>query len=83
MYLFIFRIRQDPYWNKLLWYCVDNNSYQGCALPERVEEFVKDYASYEEEIPQHGEENNWDEEPRQTEAPLPVTNEDEWSDGWK
>ncbi|XP_030543378.1 probable RNA helicase SDE3 [Rhodamnia argentea] len=76
-------ITKDPYWNRLLWYCVDNNSYQGCALPERVEESVNDYAGYEEGIPQHGEENNWDEEPRQTEAPLPVTNEDEWSDGWK
>ncbi|XP_030456741.1 probable RNA helicase SDE3 [Syzygium oleosum] len=76
-------ITKDPYWNKLLWYCVDNNSYQGCALPERVEESVEDYAGYEEEIPQQGEENDYYEEPRQTEAPLPVTNEDEWSDGWK
>jgi len=21
----------------MLWYCVDNSSYQGCSLPERVE----------------------------------------------
>lgn len=76
-------ITKDPYWNKLLWYCVDNDAYQGCALPERVKESVEDYASYEEEIPRHGEENDWDEEPHQTETPLPVTNEDEWSDGWK
>ncbi|GMP60699.1 hypothetical protein CsSME_00023453 [Camellia sinensis var. sinensis] len=25
----------DPYWDKLLWHCFDNNSYQGCPLPER------------------------------------------------
>lgn len=62
---------------------MDNNSYQGCALPERVEESVEDYAGYEEEIPQQGEENDYYEEPHQTETPLPVTNEDEWSDGWK
>ncbi|KAI6693271.1 hypothetical protein NL676_020981 [Syzygium grande] len=64
-------ITKDPYWNKLLWYCVDNNSYQGCALPERVEESVEDYAGYEEEIPQQGEENDYYEEPHQTETPLP------------
>ncbi|XVE62877.1 hypothetical protein DITRI_Ditri06bG0155000 [Diplodiscus trichospermus] len=26
---------KDPYWEKLLWHCSENNSYQGCALPER------------------------------------------------
>ncbi|XP_051125299.1 probable RNA helicase SDE3 [Andrographis paniculata] len=26
---------KDPNWNELLWYCVDNNSYKGCFLPER------------------------------------------------
>lgn len=26
---------KDPYWNKLLWHCVDNGSYKGCFLPER------------------------------------------------
>ncbi|CAN1285358.1 Probable RNA helicase SDE3 [Linum perenne] len=30
-------ISKDPYWNQFLWYCVDNNSYQGCPLPERKE----------------------------------------------
>ncbi|KAL5770739.1 hypothetical protein ACOSP7_014893 [Xanthoceras sorbifolium] len=28
---------QDPYWNKLLWYCFDNSSYQGCPAPERTD----------------------------------------------
>ncbi|KAL2469853.1 putative RNA helicase SDE3 [Abeliophyllum distichum] len=28
---------KDPYWNKLLWYCVDNGSYKGSFLPERQE----------------------------------------------
>ncbi|EEF49717.1 ATP-dependent helicase NAM7, putative [Ricinus communis] len=28
-------ISKDPYWEEILWYCVDNNSYQGCSLPER------------------------------------------------
>ncbi|KAG9451958.1 hypothetical protein H6P81_004862 [Aristolochia fimbriata] len=26
-------ITKDPYWDKLLRYCSDNNSYQGCMLP--------------------------------------------------
>ncbi|KAK3042186.1 hypothetical protein RJ639_001306 [Escallonia herrerae] len=30
-------ICQDLYWNKLLWRCVDNNSYKGCFLPNRQE----------------------------------------------
>ncbi|KAI8024589.1 putative RNA helicase SDE3 [Camellia lanceoleosa] len=28
-------VSKDPYWDKLLWHCFDNNSYQGCPLPER------------------------------------------------
>ncbi|KAI5587494.1 hypothetical protein BDE02_05G036400 [Populus trichocarpa] len=28
-------VSQDPYWEKLLWFCADNNSYKGCPLPER------------------------------------------------
>ncbi|KHG04449.1 putative RNA helicase SDE3 -like protein [Gossypium arboreum] len=27
---------KDPYWEKLLWQCHENNSYQGCPPPERV-----------------------------------------------
>lgn len=29
-------ICKDPYWEKLLWHCHENNSYQGCPPPERV-----------------------------------------------
>ncbi|KAK9086893.1 hypothetical protein Syun_029287 [Stephania yunnanensis] len=28
-------ISKDPYWEKILWYCSENNSYQGCPLPEK------------------------------------------------
>ncbi|KAJ7980008.1 P-loop containing nucleoside triphosphate hydrolases superfamily protein [Quillaja saponaria] len=35
---------QGPYWNMLLWHCVDNSSYKICSLPERKELSVKDPA---------------------------------------
>lgn len=41
-------ISKDPHWNQLLWRCVDNDSYQGCILPDR-QEFV-----VEEPMPQNG-----------------------------
>ncbi|CAK7340891.1 unnamed protein product [Dovyalis caffra] len=28
-------VSKDPYWEKLLWFCADNDSYKGCPLPER------------------------------------------------
>lgn len=77
------------YWNKLLWRCADNNSYQGCALPDR-EEFVdedptqKDCLNCDEEnaLPpqgaEWGQESSWQEE-----YSKPAKDEDEWSDGWK
>ncbi|XP_071725459.1 probable RNA helicase SDE3 [Rutidosis leptorrhynchoides] len=30
-------ICKDEHWNKLLWHCVDNDSYKGCFLPEKEE----------------------------------------------
>ncbi|CAO2838452.1 unnamed protein product [Amaranthus hypochondriacus] len=30
-------ICKDRFWARLLWRCVDNNSYEGCSLPERGE----------------------------------------------
>ncbi|KAK9054834.1 hypothetical protein SSX86_025913 [Deinandra increscens subsp. villosa] len=30
-------ICKDDHWNKLLWHCVDNDSYRGCFLPEKEE----------------------------------------------
>ncbi|XP_071936827.1 probable RNA helicase SDE3 isoform X2 [Coffea arabica] len=37
-------ISKDFYWHKLLWYCKDNNSYQGCPLSERELDMVEDLA---------------------------------------
>ncbi|KAF5466114.1 hypothetical protein F2P56_016069 [Juglans regia] len=81
-------ISKDLYWNKLLWRCADNNSYQGCALPDR-EEFVdedpaqKDCLNCDEEnaLPPQGAE--WGQESWQEEYSKPAKDEDEWSDGWK
>lgn len=47
---------QDPYWNKLLWYCVDNGSYKGCFLPERQEFSEKEFG--EEQYPGYEVENH-------------------------
>ncbi|OMO80787.1 putative RNA helicase SDE3 [Corchorus capsularis] len=102
-------IAKDFYWNKLVWRCVDNNSYQGCNLPERQDEGdeevpnEEDCWNYGEEIPagsgwdeniptgsgwNHGEyvpnPTGWDfDDTTQGEIPKPVTDEAEWSDGWK
>ncbi|KAJ6413851.1 hypothetical protein OIU84_006623 [Salix udensis] len=38
-------VSQDPYWEKLLWFCADNNSYKGCPLPERQS------SAFEEPVP--------------------------------
>ncbi|KAM7261719.1 hypothetical protein ACFE04_020796 [Oxalis oulophora] len=35
---------QDPYWDKLLKYCMDNNSYLGCRPPEREDDEEQDLA---------------------------------------
>lgn len=37
---------QDPYWHKLLWHCSENNSYQGCPLPERQYHAQKESEDY-------------------------------------
>ena len=76
----------------LLWRCIDNNSYQGCSPPER-QEFVKDeygsnengenYGNNNEDNHGNDNETGWGEEPLQEEFPKPVTDEAEWSDGWK
>ncbi|KAM7257595.1 hypothetical protein ACFE04_013336 [Oxalis oulophora] len=105
-------IRKDFYWNKLLWRCVDNNSFKGCILPERqdiVDEYPTDqgdqnrypsegYPTYQGDQnpypsvgaehdkdyfePQPSGSGEWDQEPI-PEMPKPVTDEAEWSDGWK
>ncbi|CAH9108721.1 unnamed protein product [Cuscuta epithymum] len=42
-------IRKDPYWNKLLWYCVENGSYNGCFLPVRQESVTHESAGWRNE----------------------------------
>ncbi|KAH7573814.1 hypothetical protein ACOSQ2_007978 [Xanthoceras sorbifolium] len=81
-------VSKDPYWNKLLWYCSDNDSYQGCGLPERQEDFDEDpaqdnFLNYKEEISQPTEQDEWNQESFQPDLPKPVKDEDEWSDGWR
>ncbi|XP_043691441.1 probable RNA helicase SDE3 isoform X2 [Telopea speciosissima] len=75
-------ICKDPYWAKILWHCSDNNSYQGCPLPERQEHPEEYWAG--EDNPQPSDSAAWGDESFQVEeTPQPVTDEAEWSDGWK
>ncbi|EEF45264.1 ATP-dependent helicase NAM7, putative [Ricinus communis] len=83
-------VNKDPHWSKLLWYCADHESYQGCGLPEG-EEYVEEYQiqddganyDYYNGNPQSTEEHGWNQDYCQAETPKPVTDETEWSDGWK
>lgn len=90
---------QDPYWDKLLTYCSDKNSYQGCPLPEKQEQ-VDEKSDMTEllnsigksmteslnfmETKSHEVDENARDIPKQGEdIPKPVFDEAEWSDGWK
>ncbi|KAE8657845.1 putative RNA helicase SDE3 [Hibiscus syriacus] len=78
-------IAKDTYWSQLIWRCVDNNSYQGCALPEKQEVYV-DEVSASEECQIHDESSiadRWGEYTAETENVKTWTDEAEWSDGWK
>uniref|UniRef100_A0A7N1A7T1 RNA helicase n=1 Tax=Kalanchoe fedtschenkoi TaxID=63787 RepID=A0A7N1A7T1_KALFE len=91
-------ICKDTNWNQVLWYCADNNSYQGCPLPERQDleepremdlppssDTNGNWAS-EEGISREdeNEENHTIPDPVQQYNPIPTPiPEDEWSDGWK
>lgn len=119
-------ISKDEYWNKLLWYCSDNESYTGCFLPVR-EELKQEGTATEFHIDNEGEKNfqpygynewvdddkgqisqsygdvEWGDHSVHAEncpnpygdvvrgddtvhaegLPKPVTDESEWSDGWK
>ncbi|ERN01585.1 probable RNA helicase SDE3 [Amborella trichopoda] len=85
---------KDKHWAKLLKHCTDNNSYEGCPLPQLHE--PEEYA--EEDIHQetfHDEGNPWPDTSNEQgwdnhstfnkveELPPPVTDEAEWSDGWR
>ncbi|KAL5098655.1 hypothetical protein RYX36_002982 [Vicia faba] len=80
-------ICKDNHWSQMLWHCVDNSSYLGCALPERIEHFHEDIG--ENSGFGFNEDNTWPsnnaefgQDSFQSELPKPVTNEAEWSDGW-
>lgn len=80
---------QDMYWNKLLWQCVDKDSYQGCPLPERQDPTDEEQPCNNEEGQSSGfgaGQNPEQPEPAlapETEFSEPVVDEAEWSDGWK
>ncbi|KAM5569455.1 putative RNA helicase SDE3 [Rosa sericea] len=75
-------ISKDPNWNKLLWRCVDNNSYQGCNLPVRQEEFSYENPTQEdnwdnnEENAQFSRTDSWVQGSWEAEAPQPFQNGD-------
>ncbi|GMH18834.1 hypothetical protein Nepgr_020675 [Nepenthes gracilis] len=78
-------VSKDPHWEQILWLCVDNNSYQGCALPEKQHycdesptegQCLYDGAHFEPlDAAEHGLES--------LQIKERVRDEDEWSDGWK
>ncbi|CAM8923535.1 unnamed protein product [Rhodiola kirilowii] len=72
-------ICKDTNWNQLLWYCADNNSYQGCPLPERHDLEEQGENSLLQSLDTNGnwaseEGTSWDEKPFQNEEndTLPV-----------
>lgn len=72
-------ICKDPFWDKLLRYCSDKNSYQGCPLPApQNNEIIGD----EHENPFSDEVESSEEAYKAEEIPKPITDEAEWSDGW-
>ncbi|KAE8670329.1 putative RNA helicase SDE3 [Hibiscus syriacus] len=78
-------IAKDPYWSQLIWRCADNNSYQGCALPEKQEVYVDEVPALEE-CQIHDESSiaeRWGEDTAETENAKTWTDEADWSDGWK
>ncbi|KAI3730261.1 hypothetical protein L1987_61430 [Smallanthus sonchifolius] len=64
-------ICKDEHWNKLLWHCVENDSYKGCFLPEKVEIEKEEIVEAESEncnwncgsyVNANETDNNWKEE---------------------
>lgn len=71
----------------MLWHCVDNSSYLGCSLPERIEHY--DEGVGENSGFGYDEGNTWPsnnieggQDSYQSEFPKPGTDETGWSDGW-
>lgn len=79
----------------MLWFCADNSSYQGCSLPDRPELYEEEenngensyyngensYLNEENALPSNDVE--WGQDSTPSEFPKPVTDEAEWSDGWR
>ncbi|OVA05425.1 putative RNA helicase SDE3 [Macleaya cordata] len=84
-------ISKDPYWDKLLRYCSDKNSYQGCPLPlpenkDTVEDHVQEdkWDGKEENPETTNEGGTYGESFGAEEFPKPIADEADWSDGgWK
>ncbi|XAR54698.1 RNA helicase [Bertholletia excelsa] len=91
-------IGKDPFWNQLLWHCVENSSYQGCPLPEKLDYLEEEqreenypaeegeyYPAEEGEYPQPSEEAEYQQETtnQAEDFPKPEYDETQWSDGWK
>ncbi|QHO11265.1 hypothetical protein HN873_050936 [Arachis hypogaea] len=79
-------ICKDNYWSQMLWHCVDNSSYQGCTHPDKPKPYVEDAG--DNNVKPYGEVNGedsveWGQDLSQVEIPKPVTDEAEWSDGWR
>ncbi|KAI3904758.1 hypothetical protein MKW92_002454 [Papaver armeniacum] len=74
---------KDPYWDKLLRYCFDNDSYQGCDLPENQNGSEGPYdINISPEVDNHV--NSTSEGQQDFYCGKPVSNNTEWSDGnWK
>lgn len=72
-------INKDPHWDKLLRYCVENGSYQGCPLPALEEHYQADeLGEYNggNDIPnQYSNGAEWDKE-----IPKQFSNDVEWDE---
>ncbi|XVF06253.1 hypothetical protein REPUB_Repub06bG0031900 [Reevesia pubescens] len=78
---------KDPYWEKLLWHCSENNSYQGCPPPERQnhenQESFSGTGLNNEVEDQCSKVGAWDCLLEAEAVPWIPTDEAEGSDGWK
>ncbi|GAB2217620.1 hypothetical protein Droror1_Dr00000820 [Drosera rotundifolia] len=80
-------ICKDRNWEKLLWYCADNSSYQGCALPEKQPHYEEDFRQEERRYYGKQEILEWSkgnaDQGVHPQGEEPLKEDNEWSDGWK
>ncbi|XP_020230053.1 probable RNA helicase SDE3 [Cajanus cajan] len=81
-------ICKDDNWSQMLWHCVDNSSYLGCSPPERLqhceEEDTGENSCFTEDNALPPSNNvGWGPDSSPLDLPKPVTDEAEWSDGWR